>query len=112
MMEVPEPAILGANTLHWAAATSPRCRYENQRWHVGAVERWFLSIGGTLQTSEPHRVSATWNRNGENVQATFSYEETVRNVYKTLHVTRNGKRSTIRLLRQIAAEVSRDRVAK
>ena len=111
--QVPEePAILTANTFYWTPAGPASCRRANERKQVGTVAEWFRAIGGTIETVNDERVSATWNRNGEAIQATFSYSESCKNVYKSLHVTRNGKRSTIRVLRQIAAEVAADRVSK
>lgn len=92
--KVEEPSILTAKTYFWKPAESASGRRRNEERHLSEVALFFNAIGMSVE------------RNGDKVtgvagaiKAVFQYSESCKNVYKSLDITNNGKRSNIRLLR-------------
>lgn len=95
-----EPAILTANTFYWTPACNASSRRRNEARQLATVATYLAALGFTVNDRDD-RVSAT---NG-NVEVVFSYSESCSNVYKSLQVTRGGKRSNISAIRKIAAAI-------
>lgn len=98
---VTEPAILTQNTYFWSGAGNASNRRRNEERHQSAVADFFTKIGFIV-----HRDGDKVLARRDDVEAVFCYSESCANVYKTLAVMRNGKRSNITTLRKIAAKTN------
>jgi hypothetical protein len=94
---ISEPAILTANTYFWSPASSASSRRGNESRHLREVAEWFEGLGMTVTEHS----GAVEGSVGE-ITARFSYSESCRNVYRSLSITRGGRRSNITALRKLA----------
>lgn len=92
-----EPSILTANCYFWKPSFTAPGRRRNEERHQSEVAAWFKSIGMTVEVSGTTVYACV----GE-IIACFSYSESCKNCYKSLDITRVGKRSNITLLRKLA----------
>ncbi|NLT51945.1 MAG: hypothetical protein GXX85_13630 [Ignavibacteria bacterium] len=90
------PSILTANTYFWNSANSASSRRYCEEKRQNEVASFFSEIGFNVK------------RNGDNVIATkeevevvFHYSESCKNVYKTLSITKNGKKSNITAIKKL-----------
>ncbi len=92
-----EPRILSANTYFWASSGSASTRRRNEERHQAEVAAYFERLGMTITRSGDYVTGQNCS-----VRAVFYYRESCKNVYKSLSVTRDGKRSNITALRKLA----------
>ena len=83
--QVEIPDILEANTYFWKPASNASGRRRNEQRRLTEVETWLESNAKTLQDG--------------GFEVGFTYEESVKNVYKRLVIYRNGKRSNLLALK-------------
>jgi hypothetical protein len=81
------PEIMTANTYFWSPGGSASMRRHNEDRRNNEVARFLESHGFTL--IQPH----TWRRAG--VEVYFNYSEGCSHVYRTMKITRDGKKSNI-----------------
>jgi len=93
--------ILEANTYYWSPATHADGRRSRERRRVAEAERTLESLGFGV-SSDSNSVTGVAEFEGEEIEVVFSYSESCRNVYKSLQVYRDGRRSNITLLRKMA----------
>lgn len=96
IMKKQEPAILTAKTFFWRPSGNSTGRRQNEDNRIAEVASFFESIGMETELF-PGGVTG---RKGE-IEATFTYSESCKNVYKHFHTTRNGKTSNIHALRKL-----------
>ena len=92
-----EPEILTANTYFWTPNRAAHCRRRAEERQQSTVENYFKALGMDTRRAG----DAVIGEIGE-ICARFFYRETCGNVYKSLEVTRGGKRSNITTLRKLA----------
>lgn len=80
------PAIMTANTYYWSPASHASCRRSNEARRNGEVAAFIEANAEALGAA--------------GIEIDFSYSESCNNVYKTCHITRNGKRSNITAVRK------------
>lgn len=95
---VSEPAILTANTFYWNSASTASNRRNNEEKHKKKVASYLEAIGFIITDKDSSNVTAI---NG-NVEVRFHYSESANNVYKSLAVMKDGKKSNILTVRKIA----------
>lgn len=93
-----EPDILTANTYYWSPDSNAHGRRRSEERKLASVANYLESIGFTIQTHDTSKVIA---QKGD-VEVDFRYSESTKNVYKTLSVHKNGKKSNISAIRKIA----------
>ncbi len=93
---VTEPAILTANTYFWNSATNAANRRRNEERNLATVENFLKSIGLQVSTDSGKVVASS-----DDLEVRFYYSESCKNVYKSLEIYRNGKRSNITQLRKL-----------
>lgn len=94
--KIQEPKVLTAKCYFWSPGGAASQRRNAEKARLGEVAEFFGEIGMTVTEHTDGHVIA--NRDG--VVARFDYSESCHNVYKTLEITRNGKRSNITALRK------------
>lgn len=94
------PEVLTAKTWFWNPGNSVNQRRENEEKYAVAVYDFVLAIGFELNDS------GLWERHYQNQAITieFDYAETANNVYRTLRIWRDGKKSNMSIIKKIAAE--------
>lgn len=92
-----EPSILGINTYKWKPASSASARRAAEVKTLNQVSSYFKEIGLEVKTDED-------SVSGEAVglSVVFTYRQSCKNVYKSLSVYSNGKKSNITALRKFA----------
>lgn len=93
---VTEPAILTASTYFWSSATSASSRRRNEERRQAEVAAFFASLGLNVHRSGDNVIA-----DNDTLHVVFNYNESCKNVYKSLTVERNGKRSNITSLRKL-----------
>lgn len=96
MSAINEPSILTANTYFWNSASNASSRRRNEERNLSTVENFLKSIGLQV-TADSSKVIAS----SDNLEVRFYYSESCKNVYKSLEVYKNGKRSNITQLRKL-----------
>lgn len=93
------PEVLTAKTYFWNPGNSANQRRQNEETQAVAVYDFVLAIGFELNDS------GLWERHYQNQVITieFDYAETVNNVYRTLKIWRDGKKSNMSIIKKIAA---------
>lgn len=90
------PTILTANTFFWTPSASANGRRSNEQKRQDEVKAFFEYIG--LET-EVNGDSVT-GKNAE-IEATFTYSESCKNVYKNLTIYKNGKKPNISAIKKL-----------
>lgn len=94
-----EPAILTANTYFWTPGLSADQRRRSEVKRIMEVKSYLEALGFTTQR-QGDSVSAT---HAAGIEVAFCYRESCKNVYKSLSITRGGKRSNVTAIRKLAA---------
>ena len=102
-MAITEPSIFTANAYYWNSGTTAATRRNNEQKHTDQVCDYLAALGFEIQTHSSTTVVAK----REEVEVYFNYQESCSNVYKSLSVTKAGKRSNITTLRKIASSLSK-----
>lgn len=89
------PEILTANCYFWNSGGSADQRRRNESNRINQVVNFFKQKGFEV-TQSGHCVNAK----GFGLDVCFSYSESCKNVYKTLSVYRNGKKSNVTAIRK------------
>lgn len=84
------PAILSANTYFWTPAGSADSRRRSEDAKLSSVERYLESHKFATKRT-PEHVYAT----GHGLEIDFYYSESAKNVYKSLSILRDGKKSNV-----------------
>ena len=92
------PNILTANTYFWASSSTANGRRKNEERNISTVVSFFPELGFDV-SHDNDTVKAT---NGT-INVRFHYSESCKNVYKSLEVTKNGKRSNITAIKKLLA---------
>jgi hypothetical protein len=92
-----EPSILGINTYKWKPASSASARRAAETKTLEQVASYFKDIGLKVSVSG-NSVSGE----AEGISVEFNYQQSCQNVYKSLSVYSNGKKSNITALRKFA----------
>lgn len=90
------PEILTANTYWWIPANNASNRRRNEERHLANVEAFFQKLG--FETSI---VGNYVNAELGQVQISFYYAESCKNVYKSLTIINNGRKSNITTLKKL-----------
>lgn len=90
---IQEPSILTANTYFWSPGRNAGSRRSAEERNLSNVAEFFRKIG--MEVTEEGD-SVIGKKDG--IVARFTYSESCKNVYKHLHITRNGKNSNITAL--------------
>lgn len=99
-----EPTILTANTFYWTAAGAASSRRANEDRRQREVMQYLEWLG--MDTSRAGgKVYGEIKFQGATVQVHFTYQESCKNVYKSLEIYHGVKRSNITLLRKIRRSV-------
>ena len=99
---IAEPAILSANTFYWNSADTSAARRSNEERNTSKVASYLESIGFIITDRDTSNITAVCG----NVEVKFHYSETCNNVYKSLYVQKDGKKSNITTIRKIANSLS------
>ena len=97
-MEYEIPKILSANTFYWNSGKNSSTRRWNEEKNQSEVANFLEKIGFDVNREGDHVIG---KRDG--VEINFHYTESCNNVYKTLKIYKNDKRSNITLLKKIAS---------
>ena len=103
MVTIKEPSIFTANAYHWNSGGNAETRRKNEEKQTDAVCDYLVALGFEIQTHTSTIVVAK----REEVEVFFNYRESAKNVFKSLAVTKAGKRSNVTLLRKIAASLAK-----
>ena len=90
------PEIFTANCYFWTPSTNANGRRSNEERHQVVAEKFFNAIGLTTT-----RNGNSVNASGHGLDVSFSYNETCGNVYKSLEVYRDGKKSNITAIKKL-----------
>ena len=90
------PTIFTANTYFWGSNSGANSRRNAENRRQDEAANFFTAIG-----MEVSRSGDTVTAEGHNLFIEFSYSESCKNVYKTLRIYRNGKKSNISSLRKL-----------
>lgn len=90
------PSIFTANTYFWTPSSNASGRRRNEEKRQSEVAEFFKSIGFEVNHIGD-KVIATHG----DIEAVFEYRETCGHVYKSLCVTRNGKRSNVSAIKKL-----------
>lgn len=99
--KISEPAILSANAFYWTPGASASQRRKTEEKKIKEVSFYLEYLGFIITESDCNSMTAI---NG-NVEVRFYYHESCQNVYKSLAVFKNGKKSNITTIRKIAATI-------
>lgn len=94
--EIVEPAILTAGTYFWRPASAAYSRRSNEAHRQQEVADFFATIGLNVT-----RCASAVIGESDSLRAVFSYRESCTHVYKSLEITRNGKKYNITALRKL-----------
>lgn len=98
------PEIFTANTHFWSSSSSDSVRRSNEERRQKEVANFLESLGFYI-AREGNYVDAIGDFDGiGKVQVTFYYYESCRHVYKSVRVYRNGKKSDVSTIKEIASE--------
>jgi hypothetical protein len=101
-----EPAILTENTYFWRPSGKASARRFASAERRAEVAAWFRSLGLDVEETDSYVVGRL---EANKIEAKFWYAESCQNVYKSLTVSRYGKRSNITALRKLrAARLAQD----
>lgn len=92
------PAILEANTYYWKPASHAAKRRDNEQYRQTQVYDFLTGLGFTTEWNQSLDMVMGYK---DEVEVLFVYRETCKNVYKSLKVLRNGKRSNITVLKKL-----------
>lgn len=90
------PAILTANTFFYKPATSADNRRRNELQTQKLVADFFSELGFEVELSD-----CLVNARKDDLQVSFTYEESAKNIYKSLSIYKNGKRSNITAIKKL-----------
>lgn len=96
MKNIIEPSILTANTYFWNSANNASSRINNEKKHKHTVENFLKQIGFVIIEND-EKVFAKLKE----LEVKFYYSESCKNVYKSLEIWKNGKKSNITSLRKL-----------
>lgn len=99
--KISEPAILSSNVYFWSPGASQSQRARSAEKKVNEVSSYLEYLGFIISEKDCNSMTAI---NG-NVEVRFYYHESSQNVYKSLAVFKNGKKSNITTIRKIAATI-------
>ena len=100
VVQISEPSILSANTYFWSSGSSASQRRSSESRNINNVAEYFRSIGLNVTVS-----CDTVTGTNDSIEATFFYSESCANVYKTLSIYRNSKKSNISAIRKLATSI-------
>lgn len=93
------PDIFTANTYFWSSGSSADQRRRSEERRQSEAANFFRTIG-----MEVSRSGNTVTAEGHGLEIEFHFSESCKNVYKTLSIYRNGKKSNISSLRKLIAQ--------
>lgn len=99
-IQVTEPSILTANTFNWSPRGNAGGRRSAEVHYQAVVAEYFKALGLTVSQS-----GDTVTGENDTIHARFEYSESCKNVYKSLCIHKNGKKSNITALRKLAASL-------
>ena len=94
-----EPTILTANTFYWKPSSCAYSRRSNEKRRQKEAAGYFRHLG--MEVKEPEGTDNVIGTLGS-LRVVFHYRESCTSVYKSLSVTRDGKKSNITALRRLA----------
>lgn len=95
------PTIFTANTYFWSPSKSAGERRRSEDKKIEEVNEFLIAVGFSLNDDGYYERKFK----GCKIEVKFFYSESCANVYKSLSVYKDNKRSNVRLLKAIAASV-------
>jgi hypothetical protein len=102
--EVTIPNILTANTYFWSPCSRSGGRRLSEERRQAEVASFLESIGFEVERSGDNVNGEGYFEGIGSVEVSFYYYESCSNVYKTLQICRDGKRSNITTIKKIVKQ--------